>query len=210
VREAGTGNETGRIASLVQNQLFISRESRQHVLDHAAVDVGEAVVSALEPVGEPGVVQAQQVQDRRLDVVNMHWVFNDVETELVGRAQGETRLEATASHEHRVGERVVVATQVGAGRGAALAKRGAAELTHPDHQRLIQEAPTLQVHDQCGDGPVHLRAAAHQVVADVFPGVGPVKVPAPIEELDEPHTFLDQATREQAVVREAGCAGCAP
>ena len=64
----------------------------------------------------------------------------DVEAQLVGRAEGEPGLEAAAGEEQCVGERVVVAADVRAGGGAALAERRAAELAHPDDQRLVQQA----------------------------------------------------------------------
>ena len=48
-------------------------------MDHVAVDVGEAEVAALEAVGELRVVEAEQMQDRGLEVVHMHFVPGDVE-----------------------------------------------------------------------------------------------------------------------------------
>ncbi len=38
-------------------------------------------------VGQSGVVEAEQVEDRRLDVVDVDRVFGDVEAEVVGRPQ---------------------------------------------------------------------------------------------------------------------------
>src|ERR1022692_2348269 len=101
--------------------------SRQHFLDHAPVDVGQAEVSALETVSEPGVVETEQVQNGGLDVVDVDGVFDDVEAKFVSRAEGEAALQAAAGHEHGVGERVMVASEVGAGGRAALAERRATE-----------------------------------------------------------------------------------
>ena len=53
--------------------------------------VGQAEVAALEAVGQLLVVQAEQVQDRRLQVVDVDAVLGDVEAELVGRADGRRR-----------------------------------------------------------------------------------------------------------------------
>ena len=44
----------------------------QHVLDDVSVHVGQAEVATLESVREALVVDAEQVQDRRLKVVDVH------------------------------------------------------------------------------------------------------------------------------------------
>ena len=54
--------------------------------DDVAVDVGEAVVAALEAVGESGVVEAEEVEDGGLEVVDVDFVLSDAEAELVGLA----------------------------------------------------------------------------------------------------------------------------
>ena len=51
-----------------------------------SVHVGQAELAALIGVGQPLVVQAQQVQDRGLQVVDVDRVFDDVEAQFVGRA----------------------------------------------------------------------------------------------------------------------------
>ena len=61
-----------------------------------AVDVGEPVVAALETVGEPLVIEAEQVHDRRLQIVHVHLILRDAEPELVGLAPDETGLEPAA------------------------------------------------------------------------------------------------------------------
>ena len=49
-------------------------------------DARELLVEALELVREPFVVEAQQVQDRRVQIADVDWVLGHVEAELVGRA----------------------------------------------------------------------------------------------------------------------------
>ena len=62
-------------------------DSSENLLDHLAADIRQSEIAALEAIGQPGVVEAEQVQDRRLEVVNVHRVFDDVEAEFVGRAE---------------------------------------------------------------------------------------------------------------------------
>ena len=61
------------------------RQNRPHDL---AADVGQAEVAAGVAEGQPLVVEAQQVQDRRLQVVDVDGVLDDVEAQVVGAADG--------------------------------------------------------------------------------------------------------------------------
>ena len=53
--------------------------SGQNRLDHLAGDIGETVVAALEAVGEALVIDAQQVQERGMEIVHMDGVLGDAE-----------------------------------------------------------------------------------------------------------------------------------
>src|SRR5262249_45062713 len=96
-----------------------------------AVHIGQAEVAALETIGQLGVIEAQQVQERRVQVVNVDTVLDGVEAELVAFAEGKAGLGAAAGQPHREGVGMVVAAIA-----AALHHRCAAELAAPDHQRL--------------------------------------------------------------------------
>src|SRR3954469_23036763 len=60
----------------------------QDLPDYLAVHVGQAEVAAGVAVGELLVVEAHQVQDRRVQVVDVDRVLLRLEAELVGRAVG--------------------------------------------------------------------------------------------------------------------------
>ena len=51
------------------------------------MDVGEAEVAALEAEGQLLVVEAEQVQDRGVEVVDVDAVFDGAEAEFVGLAE---------------------------------------------------------------------------------------------------------------------------
>ena len=53
--------------------------------------VGQAEVAALEAEGELRVVEAEQVQDRGVQVVNVDAVLDGVEAEVVGLAERRGR-----------------------------------------------------------------------------------------------------------------------
>ena len=69
-------------------QWSIGSGQRQNRLDDLSLHVGQPEVAALEPVGQPGVVDAEQVQDRRVQVVDVDGVLDDVVGEVVGLAVG--------------------------------------------------------------------------------------------------------------------------
>src|SRR5947207_12717123 len=102
-----------------------SATSCQNVADDVAVDVGEAEVAAGVAVGEALVVEAQKVQDRRLDVVDVDSVLDGIEAQLVSRAVRQTALDTAARQPHREGLRVMVAAQAAAERSVRLDHRRA-------------------------------------------------------------------------------------
>ena len=58
----------------------------QQLLDNLSGDVGEAEVAALEAVGEFGMIEAEQMQEGRLQIVHVNRVFDYVKAEIVGFA----------------------------------------------------------------------------------------------------------------------------
>lgn len=47
------------------------------------MNVRQAVVAALKAVGEAGVVEAEQVQESCVEVVNVNRILADIETQLI-------------------------------------------------------------------------------------------------------------------------------
>ena len=85
--------------------------------------VGQAEVAALEAVGEPRVVDAQAVQDRGVEVVDVDGVSDDVVAVVVGLAVGDAGLDAAAGQPHREAAAVVVAAVVVLGERALAVDR---------------------------------------------------------------------------------------
>src|SRR5262249_38576967 len=81
--------------------LSFTNSSRQNLPHHFAVHVGQAIVAALEAEGEPGVVDAEEVEDRCLEIEGAHGIFDDVVAEVVGGAVGDAALDAAARHPDR-------------------------------------------------------------------------------------------------------------
>ncbi len=100
------------------------------------------------------MVEAQLVEDRGVDVVDMHGVLNRSESELVGLAVDCTRFETSACEPHRKCIDMVVP----AGRFAYLAHGRSAEFAAPNHNRTVQESTLLQVSHQRRAGAVDVSA----------------------------------------------------
>src|SRR5262245_14632057 len=101
----------------------------------------------------------------------------------------------------------MIAAQVLAAGCAALAEGCAAELARPDDQRRVEQSARFQIANQRRDRTVHRRATVGQPGLDVLAGAGAVEVPTPVEQVNEADALLDEAPRQQTVVRQARSAG---
>src|SRR5438445_9165744 len=89
--------------------------SGQELAAHAAGDIGEAELAALELVGETRVIDAHQVEDGGMQVVDIDRVLSHVVAQVVRLADRNTGLDAAAGHPDGEGARVVVpAEELGA------------------------------------------------------------------------------------------------
>ena len=68
--------------------------------------VREAKVAARSAKGEFFVIEAEQFENRRVQVVNVNFVLSRRETKLIGRAMNVAAFDAAACHPHR--EAVVI------------------------------------------------------------------------------------------------------
>ncbi len=170
--------------------------SRQDRRDDRAGDVGQAVLAAVVEVGEAGVFEAEEVEDRGVQVVDVHAVGFGAEADGVGGAEEGAPLDAAAGEPGGEAVGVVVAA------GAALGHGHAAELAAPDDEGAVEQAAAFQVGEQGGDGLVGLGAHGGVVGFDVV-----VRVPAGEVagvELNEADPALDEAAGEEASGAEVG------
>ena len=132
------------------------------------------------------MVETEQVQDRRVEVVDVDFVLNGFVAVIVGQAVGEAALHAAAGHPHGEGFVVVVAPIV------ALRVRGAAKFAAPDHQRVLEQPALLEIGEQRGDRLVHRAAVCSERRGEVE-----VLVPVSVRDFHKAHAGLDQAPSQQ-------------
>src|SRR4051794_15863243 len=105
--------------------------SGQDLPDHFSVDVGETPVDAVVPEREPAVVDAEQVEHRRMEVIAVSRVLYCAIRPLVAPAVGGAALDPAARQPGGEGGGVVVPAL------AALAAGHPAELGGPDDDRVV-------------------------------------------------------------------------
>src|SRR4029079_3183244 len=86
----------GSLYQVNQTGWPVVSRSRQELLHDLYVQVRQADVATLELVDQALVVDAQHVQDRRLQVVHGHGVRNDVVAEIVRLAEHAPALHPSA------------------------------------------------------------------------------------------------------------------
>ena len=102
-----------------------------------AVDIGEAEVSAGVAVGELFVVEAHEVENGGVEVVDVDFVFDGGKAEFVGGAVGETAFDTTSCKPDGEAMVVVVATT------GTFRDRGSAEFSTPENESVFEETTGL-------------------------------------------------------------------
>ena len=129
-------------------------------------DVGQAEVAALEAVGQLRVVEAEEVEDRGLEVVDVDAVLDGRKPNSSVAPRIRPGFDAAAGHPHREGVDVVVAADV----LADLAHRRAAELAPPDDQRLVEQAARFRSVISAAHGRSMSRQTRSRSPARSWPG----------------------------------------
>src|SRR5262245_2753408 len=145
-------------------------------LDHLAPLIRQAHVEAAEAVGQPQVVEPEEVEHRRVEVVDVDRVLHGAPAELVGGADDPAAGDAAAGEPDAEAQAVVIAAGARAGL-RVLCHRRAAELSAPDNECAVQETPLPEVGEQGPDRLVDDLAVLLDPLEDLT-----VVVPAAMEE----------------------------
>lgn len=148
--------------------------------------VGQAVVASLEPVGESGVVESQQVEQRGVQVVDVDRVGDNVETEIIGLTMGMPGPQSAAGQPDAEAAIVVVAAVI-----PPLNHGRPAKLTPPDDDRVIQQSPFLEIGHQRGTGLIGIEGVLLHTSGQVA-----VLIPGFVEQLNEADAAFDESPRE--------------
>src|SRR5688572_22632404 len=115
--------------------------SCQQLLHDTPSDIGQAEVAALIAEGQPLVLQAEQMQQSRVQIVDVNRIFEHASPQVVGLADGDSGPNAASGQPDRVGILLMIAA--GIPRLVvfvrALQHRSATELGPPDDQRFVEQ-----------------------------------------------------------------------
>src|SRR5207237_1002203 len=106
--------------------------------------IGQAHLAAFEQKCQSLVIQAEQLQDRRVKVVDVDALLAGAESELVSRADGPSALDAAAGQPGREAVRIVVASRAFVG-VTTVGNRGASKLAAPNDQRAVKQTARFQI-----------------------------------------------------------------
>ena len=124
------------------------------------------------------VIDAKLLEDGGLDVMDVHASFS----------MNVSFLNACSSHPERERFSVMIAS-IGIGFRISLAVNGAAEFAAPNNQGVVEQASTLQVHDQSRAGLIRVPRGNRQALVQTA-----VVIPASMVQLHEAHAAFTQAT----------------
>ena len=108
--------------------------SSQDFLHHVAMHIRQTEIATLEAERQFQMIEPQEMEDRRLEIMDMHAILRGSESQFVGRADVCSGPYAAAGEPHGEGVDVVIAANA----VAVLAHRSSAKFTSPNHQCLIQ------------------------------------------------------------------------
>src|SRR5687767_5058966 len=105
--------------------------SCEQLRDDFARDIGETKIAALEAVGQARVVEAEEMQDGCVEVVDVDRIFYDVPADVVGLADDLPAFHAAAGHPEAERKRVMIAARDFGVAFAVFAERSASEFGAP-------------------------------------------------------------------------------
>ena len=162
------------------------------------MDISQPVIAPGMAVGQLQVIEAEKVQNRRLEVVYRDDVLGDFIAHLVAFSVGRTAVDASAGQPRAVGLGVVAASF-----GGRVGDEGRApEFRRPDDQGIVEHPARFQIVDQSRD---RLIDVLRQPVIALHVGVGvPVVVNggAAVDQLDKADAAFGHSPRRQALPAE--------
>ena len=176
--------------------LWLPVRLRQDALYNVPMHVCQTVVTATVAIGESFVVDAHQVQDGGVEIVDVDRFLDRPDAVFVRGAVDITAFHAGTGQPGREGPVVMLAAR-GIGR---IVERRAAELCGPDDEHVVQHTSLLQILEQACDWLIHLRSQS-SVVRHIAVRI-PVGAGAGMDEFDKPHAAFDQTSGRQTLPSE--------
>ncbi len=111
--------------------------------------IGQPVVAAPEAIRQSTMVDAGEVQNSGVEVVDVNWIFEDIEGVVVGSADALAGFDASPGQPGREAASVMVASVV-VHQLAFLGVDGASEFSGADDKSVFEQSALLEVGQECG------------------------------------------------------------
>ena len=161
--------------------------------------IRQALVAALMEVCQCLVIQAHQVQDCRVQVVQMDAVLNRFEPELIGGTVRHPSSDSGTGQPHGEAVGIVISPR----RVLAFAEWHATELTAPDDQRFVQQPAFFKIRQQRSNRLIDFGTMSAVVLLDALVRVpGFFQMSAAGIQLHEAHAAFDEPPCDDAVAAE--------
>ena len=166
---------------------------RKDTLYDMAAYIGKPVTSSLVFVNKFFMVITKEVQYRRLKIVNMNRIFDNIISQFVCFSINDSRFYSSSGHPDAKATGMMIAAIITVLKGA-LAIVGPAKFATPDYQCFVQHAPVFQVLYQCSRSLIN--------VLGKLPGsIGQIRmsIPTHMVKLNEANTSLGETPGEQTI-----------
>src|SRR5437867_1634137 len=161
-----------------------SLRSRDHAFDHTACYIGQSKIAPVVTIGQFFMIEAQQGQNRGVQIMDMHFVFDRGRAEFISRAIDHAATNAAAREDS--GESLGIVVASGIVIAIAVPDRFAAKFSTPDDERAVEKIALFQVGDERSQGLVDFLCALRQAVLNVL-----MVIPASGPDLHEANAAFD-------------------
>ena len=158
--------------------------------EDVTVYVRQAVPAPLVFERQAFVIDSEQVQERRVQVVYVDRVTGDVVGKRVGGSIGCAGSHTTTRHPDRKATWVMVAAKALAGQ-FSLAVVSTPKFSAPDDERVFQQAPSFQISDQRSRRLICFTTLSTYCIREIA-----VLVPAGMVELNETYPPFSKSTNQ--------------
>ena len=132
-------------------------------------DIRQSEIATGIMIGQPLVIDAHQMQNRRVQIMDVNLILHRAETKFIRFPVYGAPFDATAGQPHTESEWIMIAPV-----NPPLRSRSASKLAPPDNQCFIQQSALLEVGQQLSDRLINILAqsfVALIVIAMRVPGL---------------------------------------
>ena len=177
-----------------RNESVVSVRLTQELTDHVTADVCQSQVEAAETNRQAMVVETEEVEERRMEVVDVHSILDRGPAELVGAADHLASLDAAARHPQAERKGMVIASGLLIIAFVIVGEWRTPELAGTYDKRFIKQASLLQISDQRRCRLVDDTAVVLQVLVERV-----VVIPRGVVEAYKPDSTFDKPPCQQTI-----------